>query len=176
MQKGLIHIYTGNGKGKTTTAVGLSVRAWGRGFKILFVQFLKGSPTGELVSFEKFGERFEVRRGKEIKKFVWNMTEEEKLKTAVETTELFKRSIKEAVEGDFDMLVMDEILGSITNKFIQQESIIDFINSKPEKLELILTGRSAPSALIELADYVSEINPIKHPMENGIAARAGIEN
>ncbi len=175
MKKGLIHIYTGDGKGKTTCAIGLSIRAWGRGFKVLFVQFLKGSYTGELTTFEKLGERFEIRRGGELKKFVWNMTEAEFEIAKKDTKDLFNKVIKEINETDYDLLVLDEIMGSITNNFIESNMVADFLIKKPIKLEVALTGRNAPQDLIELADYVSELKAVKHPAEKGIGSRVGIE-
>lgn len=174
-QSGLIHIYTGDGKGKTTCAIGLAMRAWGRGFNILFVQFLKGSHSGELTTIEKLGERLEVRRSKEVKKFVWNMNEEELKSTKYDTKDLFDNAIKEVFKSDYDMLVLDELMGSISNKFISVEDVISFLANKPKKLEIVMTGRRAPKELIELADYVSEILPIKHPAEKGISARKGVE-
>jgi len=172
---GLIHIYTGNGKGKTTAACGLGIRAWGNSFKVLMIQFLKGSDTGEIKCFETLGPNFVFHRGRKIKGFVWNMNEEQLKDTrdiCLEDLEWVKNEVK---NGDYGLLIMDEIMGSITNGFIKVEEIVQFLQNKPENLEVVLTGRNAPKELIDIADYVSEINPIKHPFDKGIPGRKGIE-
>lgn len=174
--KGLVHIYTGNGKGKTTAAIGLGIRAYGRGFKVLMVQFLKGAETGELAVINELGPRFKLRRGKEVKKFTWSMNEEELKALKKSMEEIYINAVSEAKSGNWDMLILDEILGSISSKLISAEDVAEFIKNKPESLELILTGRNAPQELIDLSDYVSEINPIKHPFNKGIPARKGIES
>jgi len=172
---GLIHIYTGNGKGKTTAACGLGIRAWGNGLKVLMIQFLKGSDTGEIKCFEKLGENFVFHRGRKVKGFVWNMNEEQLKDTRNICLEDLSWVKKEVSKGDFDLLIMDELMGAIGNGFLKTEEIVDFLKNKPEKLEVIMTGRNAPKELIELSDYVSEINPVKHPFDKGIPARKGIE-
>lgn len=172
---GLIHIYTGNGKGKTTAACGLGIRAWGNGMRVLMVQFLKGSDTGEIKCFEKLGDNFVFHRGRKVKGFVWNMTKEQLEDTrniCLEDLEWVKNAIN---SSDFDLLIMDEIMASISNGFLRINEVADFLKNKPEKLEVVLTGRNAPKELVELADYVSEINPQKHPFEKGVPARKGIE-
>lgn len=174
--KGLVHIYTGNGKGKTTAAIGLGIRAYGRGFKVLMVQFLKGSETGELAVINELGPRFKLCRGKEVKKFTWSMNEEELKALKKSMEEIYMNAVSEAKSGNWDMLILDEILGSISSKLISAEDVAEFIKNKPESLELIMTGRNAPQELIDLSDYVSEINPIKHPFNKGIPARKGIES
>ena len=174
--KGLVHIYTGNGKGKTTAAVGLGVRAFGRGFKVLLVQFLKGSETGELISLKRFEPGFMLHRGTEVKKFTWDMNEEERQRTKEDQRKLLSFAVKEAGTGSWNLLILDEILGAISSGMVDLKDVAEFVKSKPEAMELVLTGRNAPAELIELADYVSEINPVKHPMNKGIRARKGIES
>lgn len=174
--KGLVHIYTGNGKGKTTASVGLGIRACGRGLKVLMVQFLKGSETGELITIKKLEPGFILHRGTELKKFTWNMNEEEKQQTRREQQALFGYAVKEAGTGNWDLMILDEILGAISSGMMELEAVTEFVKNKPETMELVLTGRNAPPGLIELADYVSEINAVKHPMDKGIPARKGIES
>jgi cob(I)alamin adenosyltransferase len=173
---GLVHIYTGNGKGKTTAAVGLGVRAYGRGFKVLLVQFLKGTDTGELNTLKLLEPDFTVHRNDEIKKFIWDMTPDE-----IEDTKKIQQNIfnfgKDAImSGKWDLVIMDEIMAAITLEFVELQDVIDLVKNKPKKVELVMTGRNAPDELVELADYVSEIKPVKHPMEKGIKARKGIES
>lgn len=170
---GLVHIYTGNGKGKTTAAVGLGMRAVGSGMKVLMVQFCKGSSTSEENTIEKLKPNFELYKYKQICKFVWQMTIEEKKQMQEDTLHLFNYAVNCAESKD--MIILDEIMAAITNGFIDVKSVVDFIKNKPTHIELILTGRNAPIELVELADYVSEINAVKHPMSSGILARKGIE-
>lgn len=172
---GLVHIYTGNGKGKTTAAVGLGIRAYGNGMKVLMVQFLKGAPTGEIQVLEQLKPNFTFYRGKPVKGFIWNMNEEQKAELKEITREDFQYARGSAMSGEYDVLILDEIMASISNGLIAVDDIAQLIRHKPEKLEIIMTGRNAPKELVELADYVSEINPVKHPFENGIPARKGIE-
>lgn len=175
MKLGLIHIYCGNGKGKTTAAMGLGMRASGRDMKVLLTQFLKSNKTGELKSIEKLKENFHVMQGVPVGKFVWNMTEEEKQKTKEEHTERFPKIIKRAIDEEYDVLILDEIIATVNLGFVPLEMVVDFLKNKPVGLEVVMTGRDPKTELIELADYVSEINAIKHPFEKGIPLRAGIE-
>jgi cob(I)alamin adenosyltransferase len=172
--KGLVHIYMGKGKGKTTAAVGLGVRACGRGLKVLMVQFLKSTDSGEIHALSNL-PGFQIYRSGKVKGFFWMMNEEEKelLKEAVE--ECFNYAINSVRERSFDLLILDEMLGAIENGLLDLKAMIDFIDNKPHELELVLTGRNAPPELIEKADYVSQIGEVKHPMEKGIKARKGIE-
>jgi cob(I)alamin adenosyltransferase len=172
---GLVHIYTGDGKGKTTAAIGLGIRACGRGKKVLLVQFLKGVQTGELFTIEKLKPDFEYYRNEENKKFTWNMNQEELEKMKENVESMFQYAAKEAMTGRRDLIILDEIMAAITSGFIAPDKVIDFVKNKPSQLELVMTGRNAPPELIQLADYVSEIKAVKHPFSMGTAAREGIE-
>lgn len=172
---GMVHIYTGDGKGKTTAAIGLGIRACGRGKKVLLVQFLKGVQTGELFTIEKLKPDFEYYRNEENKKFTWNMNQEELEKMKENEEGMFQYAVKEAVAGGRDLIILDEIMAAITSGFIAPDKVIDFVKNKPSQLELVMTGRNAPPELIQLADYVSEIKAVKHPFSMGTAAREGIE-
>lgn len=171
---GLVHIYCGNGKGKTTAAIGLTVRCAGRNNKVLFVQFLKSKDTGELKSFAKF-PHIEVLRGKESKKFTFQMNAEEKAILSNEHKELFFRALDMLKMGEYSLVVFDEIVGACALKVFEEKLLVDFLKNRPSNLEVVLTGRNPSTELLELSDYVSEINPIKHPMTKGIGARDGIE-
>lgn len=172
--EGLIHVYTGNGKGKTTAAIGLGVRASGSGLNVLMVQFLKSAHTSELIALQKLNN-FKVYRSKDIKGFIWQMNEEQKKKLHEAVIDCYKHAINSVMDGSVDLLIMDEVLGTIKNGIISSEAIIAFLKQKPKKLEVVLTGRDAPPEIIEIADYVSEIMEIKHPMYKGVPARKGIE-
>jgi len=173
--KGLVHIYTGDGKGKTTAALGLGVRACGRGLKVVMVQFLKSAVTGEMNSIKALEPGFILYRGTEKSKFTWEMNTEEKEKTAAEQRNILKYAASAAANGECELLILDEVLGAISTGMLDKAEIVAFIKNKPENLELVLTGRGAPSELVELADYVSEIKAVKHPSKKGILARKGIE-
>ncbi|MGL5972116.1 MAG: cob(I)yrinic acid a,c-diamide adenosyltransferase [Oscillospiraceae bacterium] len=171
MKNGLIHAYYGNGKGKTTAAVGLVTRAIGYGYNIGFCQFLKGSLTGEEISLKKLGVT--ILKNSENKKFVFNMTEIEKQHYAKSQIQLFKDIINRSDE--FDILVLDEMLDAIDTKLIDEEDLIHFLRNKPEKLEVILTGRKPTEKLEDICDYLINIEADKHPFTKGISSRKGIE-
>jgi len=173
--KGLVHIYTGDGKGKTTAALGLGMRAYGSGLVVLMVQFLKSMETGEKKVIDEFLPGFKMHRGKGASKFTWDMTPDELKELKAEVHDLFKYAQDAALKGDCDLLILDEILGCIAGEFLSVKEVTDFLKNKPEGLEVVLTGRNAPSEIIELADYVSEIKCIKHPYQKGIPGRKGIE-
>jgi len=175
MELGLIHIYCGDGKGKTTASMGLGMRAAGRNMRVLLTQFLKDNTTGELASIEKLGENFEVFKGAPVKKFFKFMTPEEQIATKKEHEERFRAVTKKAIDENFDLLIMDEIIASINLDLIPLQEVVEFLKNKPKGLEVVLTGRNPNEQLVEIADYVSEIKAIKHPYEKGINSRIGIE-
>lgn len=175
MELGLIHIYCGDGKGKTTAAMGLGMRAVGREKKVLLTQFLKDNETGELNSIEKLGANFEVFKGIPVKKFFKFMSPEEQMVTQKEHEERFNEVTQKAINEDFDLLILDEIIASTNLDLICLDEVVKFLENKPKGLEVVLTGRNPNEKLIELADYVSEIKAVKHPYEKGINSRVGIE-
>lgn len=171
---GLIHIYCGDGKGKTTAAVGLAVRCAGRGNKVLLVQFLKSRDSGELYSLAKLPD-IEVMRGKESKKFTFQMNEEEKHILLIEHNKMFEQVLEKIKNGGYSLLILDEVIGALNAKVFEMPKLIEFLRHKPENLEVVLTGRTPAPELVEIADYVSEMRKVKHPMDKGIMAREGIE-
>lgn len=171
---GLIHIYCGDGKGKTTAALGLAVRCAGHGNHVLIVQFLKSRPTGELKSLALL-PTIEVMRGKETKKFTFQMNDEEKAQVKGEHLALFDKVKQKCRDGHIDLLILDEVIGAINTGVFDKDILVDFLKGKPAELEVVLTGRNPVSELVELADYVSEICKRKHPYEKGIGARTGVE-
>lgn len=173
--KGLIHIYTGDGKGKTTAAVGLGVRAYGQGLKVLMIQFLKAMPTGEVNALKVLEPGFSIYRGTSLRKFTFQMNAQEKASTAAEQQDMLEYAAREAASGKWNMLILDEAFGAISSGMLSKDNLVGFVKNKPENLELIMTGRNAPSELFALADYVSEIKAVKHPSDKGTAARKGIE-
>lgn len=175
MEKGYIQIYTGHGKGKTTAALGLGLRAVGNGLKVLMIQFLKGTHTSELTSIATFGDAFQVKRIGEHKKFFWNLTLEEK-KVYKEQVQNEIQEIEEILrEGSFDVIILDEVFGAITNEMLSTSQLLRIIELKQLHAELVLTGRDAPQVIIERADLVTEMRMVKHYYQQGIASRMGIE-
>ena len=171
---GLIHIYCGDGKGKTTAALGLAIRCAGHGNHVLIVQFLKSRPTGELTSLALL-PTIEVMRGKETKKFTFQMNDEEKAQVKGEHLALFDKVKQKCRDEHIDLLILDEVIGAINTGVFDKDILVDFLKGKPAELEVVLTGRNPASELVELADYVSEICKRKHPYEKGIGARTGVE-
>lgn len=171
---GLIHIYCGDGKGKTTCSVGLTVRASGYGLNVMFMQFLKTGDSSELKVLKTLSG-VEVYNAEPIKKFSFQMTEEEKETTRALNAKQFKEVVEKINNQHFDLLVLDESLGTIEAGLLDEAIITDFLEHKPEHLEVVLTGRNPSEQLIDMADYVSRIEKVKHPFDEGVPARKGIE-
>lgn len=172
---GLVQIYTGDGKGKTTAALGQALRAVGHGFSVIVIQFLKTADSGELHSVEKHHPDFVIYRFETQKKFFWNLDEKEKEELKKEINIAMEFARKTLSEEKCNILILDEILGALHNKTISLEEIKELIKIKPFHMELILTGRNAPAELIDMADLVTEMKKIKHPIDNNISSREGIE-
>ena len=170
----MIQIYTGDGKGKTTASIGQGIRAAGRGLKVYMVQFLKGTPTGELEILKNI-DNFKVFRFEEARDFVWNLNEEEIEELKKEVLEAYKFILKVVENGECDLLIMDEIMGVLGNKFLTASDIIEIINRNKHNIEIVMTGRNVPDELAERADLITEMKMIKHYYEKGIPAREGIE-
>lgn len=175
LQKGYIQVYTGDGKGKTTAAVGLGVRAAGDSYKVYMVQFLKGGSTGELASIKKLSPYFQVFRFEEERGFFWNLNEKEKEELKNEIKEAVNFCIDSLKNNSCDILIMDEALGAFKNNLISREDLISILDAKPDNMELIITGRDVPDFLIKRADLITEMKMIKHYFEKGVSAREGIE-
>ena len=173
MEKACVHIYCGNGKGKTTAAIGLLTRAAGADKKCLLAQFLKETPTSEIRSLEKLG--VQTRRAKsDLKKFIFNMTEKEKAEYGAAQQELFREVADAVLSGEYDLVVMDEVLDAVSVGFVSAEDLCALLQKK-DRTEIVLTGRTPCASVAALADYHSCIDPVKHPYQQGISARRGIE-
>ncbi len=166
----MIHLYCGDGKGKTTAAMGLIARALGRDRKVVLVQFLKGSKTGEIMFFSKC-DNLEILRSKKVMKFSFQMTDEEK----DNARNGHNAMLKEALLLEYDMLVLDEAMGAIGSGLLDSQILKDAIINFSEEKELVMTGRDPEKFFVEHADYVSEIKCIKHPYKEGVLAREGVE-
>lgn len=186
LKQGLVHIYTGNGKGKTTAAFGLALRALGHNFRVLIVQFLKcGAFTGEFNALKNFSNVKIIQFGKEcctLRNIKSNFEIEQCQECFLVTKQdnsVAKKGMalaKEAlISGEYDLVILDEIIIALDVKLIDINEIIELIDLKDKNTELVLTGRNAPDILIKKADYVSEILEKKHPFDKNIDARMGIE-
>lgn len=177
---GLFHIYTGDGKGKTSAATGLAVRFAGSGGRVLYAQFLKKDDSSELCSMKQL-ENIELICCDKCFGFTFQMSEETKAEAKSFYTDYFQRIVKvielkrEPGEAEYGLLVLDELATAYATKMIEPEAVLNFIKNRPKELEIVVTGRNAAPELLELADYVSEIRKIKHPFDKGIGARKGIE-
>ena len=171
---GLTHIYCGDGKGKTTAAVGLGVRACGSGKRVMLVQFLKGNSSSELIVLRQL-KNFNVLPAPSSIKFTFQMTKKELEETAMLCAGLFCKAVAAVNADDCDMLILDEVFGAVNCDLLDNKMLIDLIKNKPQKLELVLTGRDPKPEVLELADYISEIKKVKHPFDQDIPARRGIE-
>lgn len=171
---GLVHLYCGEGKGKTTAAVGLTVRCAGRGGKVVFAQFLKDGTSGECRVLAKLPE-VTLLAANPVGKFSFRMTDEEKRQTAEALSRTFAAAAGFAVREQARLLVLDEVCAAISCGFLDEKTVTDFLETRPDALEVVLTGRNPSENLRAHADYITEMTMRRHPYEKGIAAREGIE-
>lgn len=170
----MIHIYYGNGKGKTTAAVGLAVRAAGAGLKVGFFQFLKNGTSSEISILEKI-ENISVSCCKECNKFTFAMNEQEKQAVADSHTAMLRKAMDMIGKNEVQLVVLDEFLDAY-NKQLLDTGLADlFICETAHKCEVVMTGREPSDRFKENADYLTEMSAVKHPYEKGITARKGIE-
>ncbi len=174
MDTGLIHLYYGDGKGKTTTGMGLIVRAAGYGCKVLLYQFMKDNKTSERKILEHV-DNITIVDGLDREKFSFQMTEEEKREHKKFYEDRFRMVTEQAVAESYDVLFLDEAVYTISAGLLEEDLVLDFLKRKPKRLEVILTGNTPSERMIAQADYVSQIKKIKHPFDQGKPARMGIE-
>jgi len=171
--KGCIQVYTGGGKGKTTAALGLALRAAGRGLKVFLGQFLKGQAYGELISLKRLSPLVTVEQfGRKGFVHVTENPDDEDVSLARRGLE---RCIEAMTSGDYRIVILDEINVAVHFKLIGEDDLRAFLGRKPDDVEVVLTGRYAPSWLMEAADLVTEMVEIKHPYQKGVKGREGIE-
>jgi cob(I)alamin adenosyltransferase len=169
--KGYVQVYTGNGKGKTTAAFGQALRAAGSGMKVFIGQFVKGKEYNENLAVARNLKDIKVKQYG-LGCFIVNTPTETDISAARKGLEEMRKII---LDGDYDMVVMDEVNIAMYYQLFEIDELIDLIKSKPDHVELILTGRYAPQEIIESADLVTEMKEIKHYYQKGIEAREGIE-
>ncbi|HEY3415671.1 MAG TPA: cob(I)yrinic acid a,c-diamide adenosyltransferase [Armatimonadota bacterium] len=172
LTQGLVQVYTGDGKGKTTAAVGLAVRAHGAGLKVCFVQFIKGgAPSSELAVLRELGIEV-VRPARESSGLMRGVITAEDRQAADATWEFARCAI---ASGEWDVVILDEINIALHKKLVDLSAFLDALANRPPQVEVIATGRNAPDALRDAANLVTEMCLRKHPFEKGIIARFGIE-
>ena len=171
LEKGFIHVYTGTGKGKTTSALGLGLRAVGAGFKVHMIQFMKGRRYSEIDAVKNLSYFTISQFGRD--EFV------DKEKPEKIDIDLAKKGLAHAKDviksGKYDIVILDEINVAVDYKLVSLEDVLNLIKEKPEKLELVLTGRYAHPELIKISDIVTEMLEIKHPYQKGVNCRKGID-
>ncbi len=169
--QGYVQIYTGNGKGKTTAAIGLAVRAAGANLKVFIGQFVKGMHYSELDSLKRFDDLITIKQfGRDC--FIYNDPTEEDIKRAQDGL----TEVREIIfSGKYDLVILDEINIALYYALFSVEDVLDIVKNKPSDVELLLTGRYAPKELIDAADLVTEMKEIKHYYQQGVLARPGIE-
>ncbi|MZR31305.1 cob(I)yrinic acid a,c-diamide adenosyltransferase [Sneathiella litorea] len=177
IEKGLLIVHTGKGKGKSTAAFGLAARAIGNDMKVGVVQYVKGKwETGERKVLEAFPEQIEIHTMGEG--FTWETQDRERDIRAAEKAWEKSKEMIEASRGDnpaYDMVILDELNIVLRYDSLPLDEVIEFLKNKPEKLHVVVTGRNAKEELIEIADLVTEMTQIKHPFRSGVKAQVGIE-
>jgi cob(I)alamin adenosyltransferase len=171
LTKGFVHVYTGDGKGKTSAAMGLALRAIGAGLSVYIAQFSKGSESGELKVLEKLSRKITIRQFG-THSFI------KRVPTKIDVTLALKGlATVESIlrDGKHDVVILDELCIACRYKMVPVEKAVDMIKNKPAHVELIITGRNAPLEIIEAADLVTEMRAVKHYFSKGVKARKGIE-
>lgn len=174
MKKGLVHIYTGDGKGKTTACAGLALRMAGSGGSVLYSFMQKGVKSFEVKLMESI-DKIDVMQICTMTKFSYLQNIEEKAEYKRQHTDGLKEITRLCQSGNYDMVIVDEAVGAILEKAVTQEAVLELIKTRPENCEIVLSGRKPSAELIDAADYVSELKAVKHPFDKGINARKGIE-
>lgn len=170
---GMVHLYHGGGKGKTTAAIGLALRAAGRGYPVLVVQFLKRGDSGEIKALERLG--IPTLAYPQLSGFSFRMSEEEKAKCLAAHTENLWRAGTFCSQSPQGLLVLDEAVGACQKGLLDEKLLLDFLHARPAGWEVVLTGRNPSANLLKVADYVTEMKKQKHPFDRGVMARDGIE-
>jgi len=168
----MVHLYHGDGKGKTTCAMGLALRAAGRGKRVVIAQFLKCGESGERMALRGFSN-VTLIPVPETMKFVFAMSVEEK--AAAEEKMLMILQAAKGLMSGCDLLVLDEVCGAVSTGLLTQEQVTALLDSRPEGVEVVMTGRDPAQTLLDRADYVTEMRKVKHPYDQDVPAREGIE-
>ncbi len=174
MALGLLHVYTGEGKGKTTAALGLGIRAAGTGRRVVFAQFMKGGATGELNSLRCI-PGISILRNDDDFPFYSQMSEDEKRRQRACHDSMIIKLMDAVQERNVDMVILDEITYPCQWQLVDEERLRELLEAARDKVEIVCTGRNAPEWLLNKADYITEMKEVKHPFSRGIRARRGVE-
>lgn len=169
----MLHIYTGKGKGKTTASVGLAVRAAGSGLRVCFFQLMKDGSSSEIAMLEKLG--IKVKASRNCCKFSFKMTDSEKEAAKIEHNTILSEVETIIKNNEADLIILDELFCALSANLLDKDLAERIILKTSTNIEIVLTGRGACSPFTDQADYITEMNPIKHPFDKGIHARQGIE-
>lgn len=170
--EGYVQVYTGDGKGKTTAALGLALRAAGAGLKIFFGQFIKSAEYSEIKALERFSDQITLKQyGRGC--FIKGDPCQADIDVAAEALSAITAAL---TSGDYDLVIADEANVAFGCKLITEQELLSLLDVRPAHVELVLTGRGAPAAVLERADLVTEMKPVKHYYEHGVTARKGIES
>lgn len=172
MQKGYVQVYTGDGKGKTTAALGLALRAAGAGMKVYIGQYLKQGCYNELESLKRYSDQVVIEQFG-TGQYVFGDPTDEDRRAAAKAFDCLKNAV---MSGDYDVVIMEEANVALSFGLITQDALFRVIDEKPDGVEIVITGRGATPALIEKADLVTEMKAVKHYYEQGVLARTGIES
>ena len=179
LRQGLVHIYTGKGKGKTTAAFGLGMRAAGAGLKVCIFQFLKSKrlTSGEVESAKRLSPKLKVVRFNQTHPiFLPSKDRQDSIQSLKSSITIALKEVEKALSsGRYDLVILDEVINAVSEKYLSMKALKELIDSRPEEIEMVLTGRNAPRELVRMADYVTEMKEVKHPYKRGIKARKGIE-
>lgn len=172
-EKGMVHLYVGYGKGKTTAAAGLAVRALGRGQRVFFCQFLKNGDSGEVESLRKLGAVTMYPSAQE--KFAFEMNSGEITNTRDRYKDYFSKACGLILDGQMDLVILDEVIDAVNAGLIKSEDILSLIEKRPNSVELVMSGHDPTSCIEDAADYYTEFICHAHPFYKGIKAREGVE-
>jgi cob(I)alamin adenosyltransferase len=172
VERGLVIVHTGKGKGKTTAALGMVCRAIGHGYKVSLIQFIKGAMfSGESVVFAAFPDQVEMRPMGEG--FTWDTQDRER--DVAKVREAWEAAKARIMDPDWRMVVCDELNIALRYDYLSLDEVLEVLRNKPEATHVVITGRNAPDGLIEFADLVTEMELVKHPFRSGVKAQAGVE-
>ncbi len=172
--KSCIHIYCGDGKGKTTAAAGLAARMAGHGKKVLFVQFFKGGETGEINLFSTLPQ-FQIFRIEKPFPFTFQMNETQKRELRELHNDLLRRALEKCRREEISLAVLDEVFPALQEDLLDEALLREFLSEQSERIELVMTGRTPPQDYLDRADYITEMTMRKHPYAKGLEARLGVE-
>ncbi len=172
-EKSLVHLYVGDGKGKTTSAMGLAIRNYGSGGSVKIFQFLKGKHSSELTTMEKLG--IPVVQTKTVLKFTFQMNDEEKAQCRQNCIDCLDMVAADLTSGNYSLIVMDEVVDAVNAKMITKEELIKAVTNRSENTEVVMTGRNPDQEIQDICDYITLMTAEKHPYTQGVPARKGIE-